>query len=481
MSDSPADRAFEIRQLRERVRVLEATLRHSKNLLFSVDEEGRITGVNDTVEQVLGFSEQELTGTPFDDLIAPASLQSVTELHAAMRTRSGKTVDIELHRERRIVVGLDRAERQALEEGARQSQRMETLGLLAGGIAHDFNNLLTGILGHAYMLQNDKTMTQQHGEALEVIVKSSERAAQLTTQLLGFARGKKPRHTSVDLHQIIRDVTELLRRTIDKKVRITAATSASEFHAVGDGCQMHQVLLNLCLNARDAMPDGGELRITTRNAGRTIVITVADTGVGITPEVRPHIFEAFYTTKGSDRGTGMGLATVQAIVRNHGGAIDMQSEPGAGTAFHITLPVSRSSTKRPARVQHVQRHGTGKVLVIEDEPFVRRVLERMLSDFGYTVVCANDVRSGVEYFRKHCSTIDVVILDLVMPSMNGLECLEILRSIDADVRAVLTSGSGHGGIPGVEYLAKPYQPDQLAEVVRRAMHKAPPLSFVTGS
>jgi two-component system, cell cycle sensor histidine kinase and response regulator CckA len=348
---------------------------------------------------------------------------------------------------------------------------METLGLLAGGIAHDFNNLLTGILGYAYLLQNDPQMPAEYSEALDVIVNASERAAQLTTQLLGFARGKKAHVAPVDLHQIIKDMVDLLRRTIDKKVRINAHMMAPEAHVLGDASQMYQVLLNLCLNGRDAMPDGGELLIATKNAGASIVISVSDTGMGIPREIRAHIFDAFFTTKGSNRGTGMGLATVRAIVRNHGGAISVESEHGAGATFHVTLPVSAAGATPTIATEDrkMQQQRTGNILVIEDEPFVRQVLHQMLSGLGYNVACAMDVRSGIEYFRDHHSTIDAVILDLVMPAMDGIECLEALRDIDPNIKAVLTSGSGNGYMPGVEYLPKPYQPEQLADVIGRVL------------
>jgi two-component system, cell cycle sensor histidine kinase and response regulator CckA len=223
---------------------------------------------------------------------------------------------------------------------------------------------------------------------------------------------------------------------------------------------------------RDAY--GGELLITTKNAGSSIVISVSDTGMGIPREIRAHIFEAFFTTKGASRGTGMGLATVRAIVRNHGGAINVESEDGAGAIFHVTLPVSAANAVAPIAPEGrtFPQHLSANILVVEDEPFVRQVLHQMLSGLGYTVVCAMDVRSGIEYFRTHHRTIDAVILDVVMPAMNGMECLEALRDIDPNVKAVLTSGSGNGHVPGVEYLPKPYQPEHLADVVGRVLRQS---------
>lgn len=473
MNESPADIELEVRQLKERVRSLEAALRHARDLVFSLDANDRVFSVNESVQRALGYAEHEVVGRAFSELLVePTELSSSHPVRAQLRMKTGEVLGVEIHKDRRLVIAVNVVERQTLEEGARQAQRMETLGLLAGGISHDFNNLLTGILGYAYLLQNDPEMPKQFSEALDVIVNASERAAQLTTQLLGFARGKKANLAPVDLHQIIKDLVELLRRTIDKKVRISAHMLATEGYVLGDASQMYQVLLNLCLNARDAMPDGGELRISTKNAGGSLVISVTDTGVGIPREIRAHIFDAFFTTKGLARGTGMGLATVRAIVRNHGGAINVDSEAGSGATFHVTLPMVATASVATAQVDRQLRQGSGNILVVEDEPFVRQVLQQMLSGLGYTVVCSMDVRSGIEYFREHHDTVDAVILDLVMPAMNGIEVLEILRGIDPNVRAVLTSGSGNGNVPGIEYLPKPYQPEQLAEVMGRVLRPA---------
>ena len=298
MSHSSTDMDSEVRQLKDRVRLLEAMVSHSRELIFTLDAELCISGVNEAAERALGYSEQELTGRPFTELISAQCLKDGFPL-VVLTSKCGDAIPVEIHKERRLVIAHDLLERQALAEHSRQAQKMETLGVLAGGIAHDFNNLLTGILGYAYLLNDEPELVARYGEALEVIIKSSERAAQLTTQLLGFARHNKGPLAPVDLHLTIHEIVQLLHRTIDKKIRVSAHLLASRCHVLADASQMYQVLLNLCLNARDAMPDGGELRIITRNSGTCIVISVSDNGSGIPEEIRSRIFEPFFYYQGS--------------------------------------------------------------------------------------------------------------------------------------------------------------------------------------
>jgi len=470
MSQPTADSDCEVRQLRDRVRILEAMFHQSSELIFTLDRESRITGLNETAERVLDCSEDELIRVPFDELISPRSLADGPQFNAVFTSKHGKTIPVEIRKERRVVIAHDLLERQAVEENSMQAQKMETLGVLAGGIAHDFNNLLTGILGYAYMLSHEPQLTANYGEALEVIIKSSERAAQLTTQLLSFARQNKTPLVPVDLHLTIHEIVQLLNRTIDKKIRVSANLLASRCHVMADAGQMYQVLLNLCLNARDAMPDGGELKITTGNTSTGIVISVSDNGAGIPSDIRQRIFEPFFTTKGPHQGTGMGLSIVRAIVRNHGGSIRLDPEITPGTTFHVTFPICKSATSS-ASARKQRYTGTGRILVIEDEELVRQVISRMLTVLGYDVHCSPDAQAGVDYFLHHHHEIDLVIVDLVMPSMNGRECVRALRDIDPNVRIILSSGYGNGEISGVEFLPKPYQPEQLAGVVRRAIRK----------
>jgi PAS domain S-box-containing protein len=476
------------------------------DLLLTLDLQGRILTVSTSAERLLGYSVADLQQTSLPDLVIPEQRAFVRERLIAMlcsgRMQTDEVIAVSragqhLHLEISLrlvfrdgqpvcVEGLARdvTERHQLEEHVRQAQKMEAIGVLAGGIAHDFNNLLTGILGYAYLLQSDPEIGGKAQEGLDVIVKSAERAAQLTTQLLGFARRGKKQNVPVDVHATIRDLVELLGRTIDKQVHIAASLRAEWATVVGDPGQIYQLLLNLCLNARDAMPGGGDLTISTRSWEDNLVVTVTDTGTGIDPEIRERIFEPFFTTKPPDKGSGMGLSMVYGIARNHGGSVHLESRLGEGSAFHVTLPYSREGGAPPAgrregmmgRAEAMS--GRGRILVIDDEEIVRHVLSRMLRGLGYEVVTAGDSRQAVQYFEAHHTVIDAVILDMVMPRMSGRDCYSALKAIDPDVRAVLSSGYSRDDEAadlvkeeGLEFLQKPYQLEQLAVVIRRALAK----------
>ena len=395
---------------------------NAEDLIYTHDLQGRFTCVNGAIERMFGYSTREALVMNLTDLLAPeARNECIDRIHsmvgggtpqrweAAAVTAAGKRVVLELSARLLLVNGSpfridgiarDVTERRMLEEHVRQSQKMEAIGVLAGGIAHDFNNLLTGILGYAYLLQAEPEIRAKASEALEVIVQSAERAAQLTTQLLGFARRGRNQNVPVDVHATIRDLADLLRRTIDKRITITVRPGATNSHVLGDPGQIYQLLLNLCLNSRDAISGHGQITISTRDAGSSIVISVQDTGEGISPEIRQRIFEPFFTTKPPAKGTGMGLAMVYGIARNHGGSIHLESELGAGSTFHVTLPAC-GDTAASASPKQQPQSGRGRVLVIDDEEIVRQVLSRMLRGLGYEVTRAGDSRQAVGYYEEH--------------------------------------------------------------------------------
>jgi len=476
-------------------------IENARDLIFTLDTSGKITSINQAVSSLLGYTVEEGQRMRLADLLAPDYRDSLTERLTRLSSgpvaeaweviaiaKDGRRVHLEL--KSRLIpahnghpagiegIARDITDRRVLEDHVRQAQKMEAIGVLAGGIAHDFNNLLTGILGYAYLLQSDAEIAEKHSEAIDVILRSAERAAQLTTQLLGFARRDKIQNTPVDVHNTIRDLVALLQRTIDKKVRITTLLRAEHAFVMGDPGQLYQLMLNLCLNARDAMPSGGELTIQTRSSKDQLVITVADTGTGIAPEIRDRIFEPFFTTKAPDKGTGMGLAVVYGIVRSHGGLVTLESEIGKGSTFHTTLPLSATMGDGVSTKPVKARSGRGRILVIDDEEIVRQVLSRMLRSLGYEVHTAGDSVQAVEYYRENFSAIDAVILDMVMPRMNGRDCYLALHGINPEIRAVLSSGYSQDDEAaellreaGLEFLQKPYQLDQLATAVRKALGK----------
>ena len=401
-----------------------------------------------------------------------------------------------------VAVKRDVTQEHAIEEQWRQSQKMEAIGQLAGGLAHDFNNLLTGVLGYANMLKLGAQPGEGVYEAADVIERAAQRAAELTDQLLGFARRGKHQNIPVDMHGTIHDVIGLLGRTLHKNIHVMQQLGAAWPWVLGDPGQMQQVLLNLAVNARDAMPEGGKLAFETDaltvgeashqvhadlTPGPYLVLSVRDTGVGIPEAHRGRLFEPFFTTKGPAHGTGMGLPMVYGIVRNHGGAVDVHSEVGVGTTFKVYLPLALdvAVATLPADTDSLIR-GTGRVLVVDDEEVVRNVATAMLRHLGYQVVTARDGREAVHYYQQHGHEIDLVILDMIMPELDGRACFGGLKQIDPNVKAVLSTGysldSDVQGIldEGMLGLAlKPYRIGQLSKVVADALGIAPPTGLDT--
>jgi len=396
--------------------------------------------------------------------------------------------------EKAILIATDITERKRAEECEQQhrhSQKMEAIGTLAGGVAHDFNNLLTGIL---YFSEDLKRLSQPDGEVHEAatqIEHAAERAAELTRQLLGFARKGKFEEKPVDATQLFGDVVAVLRRTVDKRITISQKTCVEPAVILGDASQLQQVVLNLGVNASDAMPEGGELTFETLvvdlndteaaehdglHAGRHVEIRVSDTGTGIPEELRDRIFEPFFTTKAADRGTGMGLATVYGIVQNHGGSVLVESAVGRGTTFRVLLPLRELETMPAQTTAGTPVRGQGRILVVDDEAIIRNLAVRMLGQLGYEVVTANDGQEAVESFSAHAQEIDLVILDLVMPRMSGRDCLARLRAIDPDVRILLSSGYSPDDTitelirkEDLGFIQKPYVVNQLAQAVAEAL------------
>lgn len=365
-----------------------------------------------------------------------------------------------------------------LERQLSQAQRLLALGSLAGGVAHDFNNLLTAILGYTSVLREEPSAAPHVLEALDVIEKAADRASQLTSRLLRFAKsGGEPQRIRVDVHQTLREVVDLLRHAIEKSVDIDLRMEADNSQIDGDPGQIYQVFLNLALNARDAMPQGGTLTLLTETLNEAVRISVIDTGIGIPPQFREKIFEPFFTTKPPEKGTGMGLTLVQSIVRAHGGRIEVDTDKAFGTVFTVILPVAGAGeVPEGAGGQAVAPPGKGMVLVVDDEEFVLQVAARMLKGLGYHVVCASSAMEAIEYYRRRGRDIDLVVIDMRMPEMSGKSCFEVLREINPKVRVVLTSGFGEDdtvemlmGAGAKAFLAKPYRMRDLSEVMSRAL------------
>jgi len=380
-----------------------------------------------------------------------------------------------------------------------QSQKMEAIGKLAGGIAHDFNNLLTGILGYTSMLRF-VSHDPEVSHLTELLDKAAQKATQLTEKLLGFARKGKHQNVPVDLHNTIHETLSLLRRTIEQNISIFEELSEGSPSVLGDPVQIEQMILNLAINARDAMDPsaggthGGTLKVRTRllsheelpetpEGGATsdnyIEIAIEDSGCGIPLDIRNKIFEPFFTTKDPGKGTGMGLAMVYGIVRNHGGCIKVESAIAKGTIFSVFLPCLQRANEFKVIPQKVYKTvtGRGQILLVDDHEIIREVTSEMLSSLGYEVVTASDGQEALQYYKTHQSKIDLVIIDMIMPNMGARECFREFKRINPSVRAMLSTGYAKNNAVQeildsgmVGFVQKPYEIQKLSEAVARALH-----------
>ena len=370
---------------------------------------------------------------------------------------------------------------------------MEAVGQLAGGVAHDFNNILSAIIGYGSLLQMKMAADDPLKVNVEQILEAADRAAQLTQSLLAFGRKQLITVKRLDLNEIIRKVEDLLRRLIGEDIDLETCLSETPLPVMADSGQMEQVLMNLATNARDAMPSGGLLALGTEKkvldaeftkvhgygkAGEYAVVSVTDTGMGMSEETRRRIFEPFFTTKETGRGTGLGLAIVYGVVKQHGGYIDVYSEQGKGTAFRIYLPLSRSEAKEEKKEETGRdpSGGTETILVAEDDEAIRRLSGSVLKEFGYSVILVEDGEDAVAKFREHMQRIDLVMLDMIMPKKNGREAYGEIKKIKPDIKVLFASGyaadiiQGKGiAEEGLDFIMKPVSPMDLLRKVREIL------------
>ncbi len=464
---------------------------------------GRVLDVNETMLAMYRCTRNEaLTAGP-DEFTAEEQREGVAEaLRRVQLAATGKPQVFEWYARRRsgekfwVEVSLrsmapadqdlvlaavrDITARKEAEQRLQQMQRMETVGQLAGGIAHDFNNLLAGILGAAEMIELD-TQQSEVREYARMIVGTTRRAADLTSKLLSYSRRGPVVLEAQDVHEIVADVAAILERSIDKRITLLTEAAAQRYLVSGDRSQLQSAILNLGLNARDAMPEGGVLTIATANLADNggghegIEISVRDTGVGIDARVATRIFEPFFTTKQAGKGTGLGLAAVDTTVREHAGTVTFSSEPGRGTVFRVVLPLVAGEAPAAAPATPLV-DGEGCVLVVDDEDAVREMMGRSLRKLGYRVLSAADGAEGLETFRHHADRIDLVILDMIMPRLSGPDTFAAIRAAAPGARIVVATGFSEddavddlraAGLQGV--LRKPFQLAELSQVVARAL------------
>jgi signal transduction histidine kinase/ActR/RegA family two-component response regulator len=384
-------------------------------------------------------------------------------------------------------------ERAAIEEQLRQSQKMEAIGALAGGVAHDFNNLLTVITGHCELLQMTLPENEPDKQALGDIHEAARRAASLTRQLLAFSRKQILEPKVLDLNEIVDNLEKMLRRLIGEDVVLTTALSPGISAVRVDPGQMEQVVINLAVNARDAMPQGGRLTIETRDIelteaycrlhsdvkpGRYALLSITDTGCGMTPEVKGRIFEPFFTTKGPGKGTGLGLATVFGIVKQSDGHIQVYSELGFGTCFKICLAAveAKAGSAQSEFGTGKARQGSETILLVEDEEGVRKIAKLILEKHGYKVLEASDGRKALAIAESFKGPIDLVLTDVVMPAMSGTQLMGLLHARHSRVKVLFMSGYTddamvrHGLIDAkAAFLHKPFSVIALAKKVREVL------------
>jgi two-component system cell cycle sensor histidine kinase/response regulator CckA len=477
------------------------------------DEQMRFIQVNDAAVRQYGYSHEEFEsmstlelrseGDPesFKDRMSRLVLEGRQQWQSRHRKKDGKSIDVHIishpleyaGRSVRLVVAQDINERQQLEEQLRQAQKMEAIGRLAGGVAHDFNNLLMVIKGHTELLLNALSPADQNARKIEQIDRAADRAASLTRQLLAFSRMQVLQPRAMNLNDIIGEMGKLIPRLIGEDIELVVRAAADLGTIRADASQMEQIILNLAVNARDAMPHGGRLLIETCNAelddaytntrptvqpGSYVLLAVTDSGTGMDPDTQARIFEPFFTTKEQGKGTGLGLATVYGVVKQSGGFIWVYSEVGKGTSFKIYLPRVDQPAEKPGVPQPFTEapRGTETVLLAEDEQDVREVAREFLESAGYTVIEARDGAEALRLAAERSGGIDLLVTDMVMPGMTGPQLAGRLQQQHGAVGVIYMSGySEHAAAEAaqsgcsVRLLTKPFSRSALLRAAREIL------------
>jgi PAS domain S-box-containing protein len=396
-----------------------------------------------------------------------------------------------------LSINADVTEQRKLEAQFLRAQRMESIGTLASGVAHDLNNILAPIMMSVPLLRGELS-AESRDSIITTVEMSAERGAQIVKQVLAFGRGLEGERRIMSVRSSISELGKIMRETFPKDVRVELDTASELWPVNADATQIHQVLLNLCVNARDAMPNGGRLKMSARNmevdanyaamltdvsAGRYVVVGVADEGTGIPQEILGRIFDPFFTTKGVGKGTGLGLSTVLGIVKSHGGGIQVSSEMGKGTTFQVYLPAAAESDQiapTPDAPANVPLGNNELILVVDDEASIRGAAQTVLKAHGYEVICAADGTEALAMFAKHSPKIAAVITDLMMPFMDGIALVRALRKMQPDIPIVASTGLGEKtqlaelkALGIAELLHKPYGADSLLKMVHDLLHSPP--------
>jgi len=485
------------------------------NANMIVESDQTISMINKAFEKLSGYSKSDVEGRKkWEDFFAASDYLKIQRQHArrarVMETdledyeasfidRSGNTLLVymaisEIPGTGQVIISLlDMTEIKKLEAQLLQAQKMEAIGQLAGGVAHDFNNILTAIIGFASLLKMNVKKDPQMLTYVEPILSSAEKASQLTQGLLAFSRKQiiEPKH--MDINEVIRKLEHLLVRLLGEEVDLNIFTGDEPVTIFADAGQMEQIIINLSTNARDAMPEGGVLSISTettvvtdvgttdqqgyeRKPGKYAVISVSDNGLGMSKETVNHIFEPFYTTKEVGKGTGLGLSIVYGVIKQHNGYINVYSEPGSGTTFKIYLPLVKAMAEEQPTEMPKPERGTETILVAEDDDVTRELSRLVLEKFGYKVIEAVDGEDAVEKFGLHHRRIDLVLMDVIMPKINGKAAFDAMRKINPAVKVLFVSGYTADIIhkkgifeSHINFISKPVTPEALARKIREVL------------
>lgn len=501
--------ARELRDSQERFRII---FENAPDGMYIAKSEGTLIDANREALRISGLFKSEILGKTVNQL--GLSLESASNPgplpvnDVILRRKDGSSLPVELSAHQikiggeELSLGVIRdlsqrkkaeAEAETLKAELHQAQKMEAIGRLAGGIAHDFNNLLGGISGFAQLLYKQlETERPESAVMVKKILNATSQASGRVAQLLAFARKGNFRVETVNVHQIIEEMIGLLEHTIDKKIILNHSLVAEQPIVSGDRSQLHSALLNLAVNARDALPSGGEITFKTqqimitseaiRNFGHAVQpgmflkITVQDNGVGMNDETRARIFEPFYTTKEQGKGTGLGLASVYGTVKHHNGCIDVESGPGKGTIFTVYLPVSAmpAAVTPNEPVSGKTGPAKGKILIVDDVELLREMMRETLNIVGYEAYECNDGDEAVEWYGRNYNKCDLIILDISMPNLSGRECFAALKKINPLVKVIITSGYSidkemHDTLKNgaVAFMKKPFDSDELIAIIRK--------------
>jgi len=504
MSIAIKERELKLVDSENRIRELFERVEHA---IFRLDANGAIIEANSKFHNLFGqvnaLSDIMTGGETVLTYFQKACLGEAVHLEEKARGkgRAELTVLLSLYSEMDQKGGLkgfdgyiiDITEKKGLEERLLRSQKLTAVGTLAGGIAHDFNNLLQAILGYSEMMLETTSEGDPFNHPVKVIHNAAKKGAELTKTILSVTRKEKMELRNVDINDVVNGALELLVRSIPKTIEIVVTPGQKLPALMADPSHLQQVILNLAVNARDAMPDGGRLLIETSCGGREygsadsfspeidrfVKLSVSDTGTGIDRATQERIFEPFFTTKDAGKGTGLGLYTVHSIVDNHGGYVNVYSELGKGTRFNVYLPVGQNKGV-DIEPQSRDMKGTGTILVIDDDAYVREIYRDMLTPLGYRVLIAGGGAAGIKEFREKKDEVELVILDMMMPEMSGPEVFRLLKNVRPDVKILLCSGYNQEGHEGLEnfvkegaagFLQKPFSRNDLAGAIRTALSK----------